>query len=311
DQVVSLEQRYDIRLEIKVSDELIAGHFEIETVAAPVEEAEEEPAEPKRKPAPRARRQSEGTDDDRAGAEAAEGEEDGQRKRRRRRRRRRRSGEGEEASASSTSSDVSEQPSSQPSAATAEGDASDGVEAGEGVQTDEAAAAEEGDRSGRRRRRSSSRGRRRSGSSRAASTSQPAVGTNGAARQHGGTPSSAPDIGPQPAAIMPLMDDSQPEASASAERSSLPPELAGLAEPTLSSAMMAETSAPREAPREAPQEADVTVTAQERPTPDHGQSDPARDIAADSDADMQQAAMVSEPAEPRRGWWNRFVRKTD
>ena len=64
DQVVSIEQRYGLRLDVKVGDGLIAGHFEIESAAAPVEAAEEEPAEqqqPKRKAAPsRSRRRADG-----------------------------------------------------------------------------------------------------------------------------------------------------------------------------------------------------------------------------------------------------------
>lgn len=48
------------------------------------------------------------------------------------------------------------------------------------------------------------------------------------------------------------------------------------------------------------------------PPQQHDENAPAADSADDEDdVDIQQAAIIAEPAEPRRGWWNRFVRKSD
>ncbi|MGI9499468.1 MAG: ribonuclease E/G, partial [Geminicoccaceae bacterium] len=310
DQVVSLEQRYGIALEVKVGDELIAGHFEIDTVAAPSEETEEEPAEPKRKAASRSRRRAEDpAEESTTNTEASAGEDDGQRKRRRRRRRRRRSGEGEEMATTSEtrsdSADSASSPSQPEPMVTGEDDEDSPVQVteDEGIQADGTPAAEEEPRSGRRRRRSSPRGRRRGGSSRrAAGAPQPAVETNGAARPDV-APSPTPEAtAPQPEAFMPAVDQQPEMAEEARERRPIPPEpeFAGLAETTLSSAMVAEAATPPEA------EAADQNWADQR-----NRRESEHDAAPEDDADIQQAAIITEPAEPRRGWWNRFVRKSD
>ena len=322
DQVVSLEQRYGIKLDVKVGDELIAGHFEIETVSAPAEETEDEVTEPRRKPSSRSRRRTERNErseraersvepaaEDRPAADAeavaAGGDEDGQRKRRRRRRRRRRSGEGEEMAGSSTEA-AAEPPSRSPSQAVTAGDDVDkGVEAAEDRQaeSDGSTAGEEEQRSGRRRRRSSSRGRRRGGSSRAAGAPQPTVGNNGAAEQ--GATMSAPGIAPQPTTIMPVMGG-QSDAHKAEEKSAAPSEFASLAAEPISSPAMTGEAAPVS---EAMNLAGADVDHEDRPQ--HDQSAAIPDIASQDDVDIQQAAIISKPTEPRRGWWNRFVRKSD
>jgi len=305
DQVVSLEQRYGLRLDVNVNDELIAGRFDIDSVAAPAEDADEEPAaEPKRKPASRSRRRSEEPAEERPGPEAAAGEDDSQRKRRRRRRRRRRSGEDEETTVSTAAGPAPAKDASSDRPTPAEPDSSGDVEAAAEIAPPEgeAAASEDESRSSnRRRRRSSSRGRRRGGSTR--TSTQPKVETNGSAEPDGPAPSSLPGVVAQPTAFMPALDD-QSEVMHVPEEERVPSmpaqtEFAGLAEPSQSSAMVA-GAATTEA---------VTVHKRDQ-VEDGGRG--AHDAAASEDgADVQQAAIEADSAEPRRGWWNRFVRKSD
>ncbi|MGI9418601.1 MAG: Rne/Rng family ribonuclease [Geminicoccaceae bacterium] len=316
DQVVSLEQRYGVQLEIKVSDALIAGHFEIGSATNPAEEiVEEEQAQPKRR-AGRSRRRTEEPAEDRtqaaegrpgangrAGADDAEGEEDGQRKRRRRRR----SGDSEDGS---VSTEASEAPSSKPEAAAVDGDPIDSA-GDEDAPAEARPDAEEEPRSSRRRRRSPSRGRRRGGSSRASGAPQPAVeatasGSNGAA-DNDSAPAPTREPGPQPVAIMPVIDESQDGPTTGDQRPAAS-EFADLAEQAPSSSMVAETAVRPE----------TMVAEEKRPARSQrsrrSSAGTAEDNAApapEADADIQQAAMISEPAEPRRGWWNRFVRKSD
>lgn len=336
DQVVSLEQRYSIKLDVKVSEELIAGRFEIETVSASSDEGEEEVAEPRQRPASRPRRrnernnerteqrterteqQSEEPVEDRPAAADAEaaGDEDGQRKRRRRRRRRRRSGEGEEMTAAS--GDAMAEPSSASSDPAADTDVDgnrdhDREAAGNGsAEVDQTAAVqvasdEEEPRSGRRRRRSSSRGGRRrgGGSARTAegSAQQPAaVATNGAAEHD--APPSTPEPAPRPTTIMPLMGE---HSDAKAEDGqSIPSEFVSSAEPAPSPVMAGEAASHADAVSLAGSDVDRD----DRPQP-HDENMATTEIAPEDEADVQQAAIIAEPAEPRRGWWNRFVRKSD
>ena len=297
DQVVSLEQRYGLKLDVNVNDELIAGRFDIDTVAAPAEEAEEEPAEPKRKPASRSRRRSEDpTEDRQSGPEAVASEEDGQRKRRRRRRRRRRSGEEEETSVAATAGEpAANGAADRPVVAERDGEAEPAAEADSAENKDAAAPEDESRTGSRRRRRSSSRGRRRGGSSRTSSERQP----NGGAEPDGVGSPSLPEMAPQPAAFAPALADQADAVHAGEElQSAAMPAQAdytGFAEPSGSSPMMAEAA------HEAPAHAE----------PDDG-GDIAHDVAGtDESAEVQEAAIIAEPAEPRRGWWNRFVRKSD
>ena len=323
DQVVSLEQRYGIKLEVKVSDELIAGQFEIGTVSSQAEEVEEAAPEPKRRSSSRSRRRggdrterSERTEraerseepvEERpvaADAEAAAGDEDGQRKRRRRRRRRRRSGEGEEM-ATSSSTEAAEQDSSTTPSPAQDDDAGEADQAAAAAAAaDDAASEGEGEeqpRSSRRRRRSSSRGRRRGSSRTADAPPQPAAGSNGAAD----TAAPVPEIAAQPATIMPLMGE-QPVAHATEDQGDASPsEFAALAEPTPASVMAGEAASVSEAMGLAGASA-----ADRDDPPKHEESDTTPEIATE-EVDIQQAAIISEPAEPRRGWWNRFVRKSD
>ncbi|MGI9501846.1 MAG: hypothetical protein ACR2RE_02155, partial [Geminicoccaceae bacterium] len=141
----------------------------------------------------------------------------------------------------------------------------------------------------------SSRGRRRGGSSRTSSERQP----NGGAEPDGVGSPSLPEMAPQPAAFAPALADQADAVHAGEElQSAAMPAQAdytGFAEPSGSSPMMAEAA------HEAPAHAE----------PDDG-GDIAHDVAGtDESAEVQEAAIIAEPAEPRRGWWNRFVRKSD
>ena len=319
DQVVSLEQRYGLKLDVQVGEQLIAGVFEINAIGAPAETVQEkQPAEPKRKPSSKARRRSseeDVADDDERAATAdttpAASDEDGQRKRRRRRRRRRRSGEGEEMSPQlETAAEVTDQTGDEgPMATDSESEpAVDQADASAKADETADASAEEGGRSSRRRRRSSSRGRRRNSSSRSQSgTPQPTVEVNGSG---GFEPEVAaqtsaetePSHVASPETIEPLSDDPDAEGAAAdtSEQVPIPTDLvAGLAETAPAAAVMA-----------APSEAEPLNGEQQPDELDHRHAD--NDDEAEADADLQkQAAIISEPAEPRRGWWNRFVRKSD
>ncbi len=309
DQVVSLEQRYGLKLDVQVSDQLIAGFFEIDTAGSPPEPVQEkQPSEPKRKsPAKSRRRSSEDDVAEEERAAAADGtpaasDEDGQRKRRRRRRRRRRSGESEEMSPQlEAAAEATDQTADE--GQTPEGDAEPVAEqpaaAAKADDTTDAAA-EEGSRSGRRRRRSSSRSRRRNSSSRAVSGApQPTIEVNGSgsagseADEAAATPASAavPENGPS------TLDGDVEETVSDIKETPVPADLvAGLAETAPAAAMMA---APEVEPLNGEKPAESVH---------HHSGD---DDEVDADADLQQAAIISEPAEPRRGWWNRFVRKSD
>jgi ribonuclease E len=308
DQVVSLEQRYGLKLDVQVSDQLIAGFFEINTVGAPPADTEQEKqsAEPKRKSSPKPRRrgsEEETASEERAAAAdetPAAGDEDGQRKRRRRRRRRRRSSEGEEMSAQTEAASEATDPNVD------EGQTSDDEaeltadQADEATNADNAAevSADEGPRSSRRRRRSSSRGRRRSSSSRAEpATPQPTIEVNGNGGFEGGeavaSPISAAEVENEPSS---LNGDVQETIADAEEEDAAPADLvAGLAETAPAAAVMA-----------GPDAKSFNGEPSDEPDDDH-----ADDEETATDADLQQAAIISEPVEPRRGWWNRFVRKSD
>ena len=300
DQVVSLEQRYGLKLDVNVNDELIAGRFDIETVSAPSEESEEEPAEqPKRKSNARSRRRGEEPAEDRPGPEASASEEDGQRKRRRRRRRRRRSGDEEEtAMAATAGDDAANGAADRPVAAERDDEAEPAAvaEGGDAAESNDAAVSEDGPQSGgRRRRRSSSRGRRRGGASRTSSGRR----SNGGAEPDGTGSTTQPDMVPQPAVLVPALGEQAETIQASEDQQSVsmpaPAEYAGFAETSMSPPMMAEAAQDTAAHAELNDGGDAI----------HDNAD------ADKAAEVQKAAVIAEPAEPRRGWWNRFVRKSD
>jgi ribonuclease E len=318
DQVVSLEQRYDLKLEVQVSDQLIAGLFEITTAGGPLEVVQEKPpAEPKRKSSSKSRRRSsddETAEDERPAVAAADGtpasgDEDGQRKRRRRRRRRRRSGESEEMSPQQEAGAETTDQAADEGQATPEQDAEPAVDQADAAATSDettGAAADEGSRSGRRRRRSSSRGRRRSSSSRAASgTPQPTIEVNGNGGFEGGEIVTPPaDAAAAPETAPSSLDNDVEETAADTQEAQVPQEapvpadlVAGLAETAPATAIVA-------APDAEP------LNGEQQGEPVHHAGDD--DHEAEADADLQQqAAIISEPAEPRRGWWNRFVRKSE
>ncbi|MEZ5936282.1 MAG: ribonuclease E/G [Alphaproteobacteria bacterium] len=313
DQVVSLEQRYDLKLDVKVDDELIAGRFEIGSVEAPSEDAEEVQAEqqPRRRSEQRPRRKSEEPVEDRPTPtpEAAADDEDGQRKRRRRRRRRRRSNEAEETSSIEAAGDqpAGDLPMTEETGVDA-ADAADGGAPADASEGEAEGASDEEPRSGRRRRRSSSRGRRRTGTSRT-STPQPAIGANGAAGPEDEQPAMLVAEEAQPEQpSMAAGDDEQPAASA-AQQPSMPADFAGLAETGMPAAMLVDDDV--EHGPTTGLETQAENGGAHHHMPDDDDDDDDDDAASGTHADIQQAAMISEPATPRRGWWNRFVRKSD
>ncbi|MEM9440674.1 MAG: Rne/Rng family ribonuclease [Pseudomonadota bacterium] len=305
DQVVSLEQRYGLKLDVQVSDQLIAGLFEIDMTGSPPEVSQEkQPQEQKRKASSKSRRRS-GEDEvvdeeQRSTTEVsnAASDEDGQRKRRRRRRRRRRSSEGEEVSpqletstSMSTGQAVDDETASESDVEPVAADQGD-VDA----RADEAPAetsSEEGTRSGRRRRRSSSRGRRRSGSTRASSgTPQPTIEVNGTAGPENEANATS-DTEPS------STDGDNDEGAVIGNQAIATDLVASLAETAPASAMVASVEAQ-------PIMSDEPVESDDQHRLDEDEADTEADQAS-----LQQAAIISEPPEPRRGWWNRFVRKSD
>jgi hypothetical protein len=95
-------------------------------------------------------------------------------------------------------------------------------------------------------------------------------------------------------------DDDQPETHAAdgQQQQPMPAAFAGFAETAGPAAMLIDDA---DGGLEAPAE-----NGGHRMPVDHDDDD-----APETSADMQQAAIMSEPATPRRGWWNRFVRKSD
>ena len=307
DQVVSLEQRYGVGLEVKVSDDLIAGHFEIATVSEASDDAEEE-AEPKRKAASsRSKRRSqpeEPADNETAAAPEAASEEDGQRRRRRRRRRRgRRSVDGDEAMPAETSSAAP----SEAASIDVDNDAQPEFEAVDGQESDVGERSEDDEpRTGRRRRRSSSRGRRRGGTSRrrgTAAASQPAAESNGAMVDDDSLPPTPPmsEDRPEPETAMPVIDQQPTLPDVDHDPTVVPEEFAHLAETPIASSDIAISAA-----------VDERVTIHNATDSDVDRK--AEPLPDSLDDDVDDTSMIAEPpppVEPRRGWWNRFVRKSD
>jgi ribonuclease E len=315
DQLVSLEQRYQMKVEIRVGHALIAGQVELEVTQPrdkPVATVAEEAAAVQQPAAPAA--PAVAAPPAVAAAEAGE-EEDGQRKRRRRRRRRRRGGEGEAAELLAAreplaadedeADEVEGEPlaaeaeeallpvaalpdESEPAPAPVEAEpaAADAAAPAEG----EAEAAEE--RPARRRRRTTRtpRTRRRKDAEEAA---EPAAAA------------------PGEAAAPPVPTDAPVEWRLEEEPVALPAPAA--AEAPLAAAepaIVADTPPPPAAEKEGAAE----------PTNGH-HAEPVAEAARDDEddaitpADLPLAAMVdqSEQAEgpPRRGWWSRFTRKPE
>jgi ribonuclease E len=283
DQLVSLEQRYGMAVEVRAGDDMIAGNFKIETIDArsPQSSAKAEVAAPA------------------VAAEAPSGEvssadeDDSQRKRRRRRRRRRR-GEGaeDEAASSSASGEGS-------------GEKPVEVEAPAEPQPVEADGGEEGDDeagesgSGRRRRRGGTRSRRR-GSGRSAGGRSPAPIENGADQPR------LESFGPTDGEVMPA-----------AEAPSSKPQTADANGPVPAEALVDDdddqVGAPEPVTAQPAAGADQGYAPQELAAARHESDDDEEDdaeTAEQSEDAFPSAATIHQPEEaPRRGWWNRLVRK--
>ncbi len=307
DQVVSLEQRYRMTVEIRVQDDLIAGQLDIETVETRAVENEDEPSADAA-----AGRSKAAAPSSEADAAAEQDEDDGQRKRRRRRRRRRRrSGEADVESSAELVAETTgdDRPSDAFPTEPGSDDAQQPMAAlGDQGETSSSVDDDNQGRPARRRRRSASpRGRRRSSAARGTGAAHPVPGTNGSYDQ-------------------PILTGSPEEhrAAAAGDMSS-PGDQPGLAEAPVPAAM-----------RIKPEETPSSAAARPETVPDDDQAskpDPAPQAANGGDgaepqadtagndmpaqpepgAEMQPAALMAEAdqAIPRRGWWNRFVRKQD
>ena len=328
DLVVSLEQRYGLSVQVEVDTSLIAGNLKIETVEADDASTEEEAAPSQAKGQSRqASRRGRGsarakdpeeavlTDDVKA-VDAAAGDEDGegQRRKRRRRRRRRRSGGDAEAptEAAANEQDLDGQPADMPAdrfpADEGQPHTAEPVDTGASDQTDVKQAEEAGDedtaRPGRRRRRSSTRGRRRGSSQRGgADRSQP--GANGAEQQPSvpAFPETvAAESSPTMATAASIASSEAPSAAFPAASSPAPHDEPMPASATTGAATSASTGKESLDRPAAPSSGDDVAVAPPMPVPpspqDEAQPTPA--VIAES-----------ERSEPRRGWWNRFVRKQD
>ncbi|MGI9452666.1 MAG: Rne/Rng family ribonuclease, partial [Geminicoccaceae bacterium] len=334
DLVVSLEQRYSLSVKVEVDTSLIAGNLRIETAeadgagASTEEEAVPSPARTKgqsRQPSRRGRGSARSKDpeevvetDDVKAVEVAAGDEDGegQRRKRRRRRRRRRSGGDAEATTAPTDAAANEQdlgdqsaetPADQSPADEDQSHTAEPADTGSSDQTDVKQAEEAGDedaaRPGRRRRRSSTRGRRR-GQPQRGGSGRSQSGTNGAEQQ--------PSV---PAFPETVTAEPSPMATAASIASSEAPSVASPAASSTShdepmpasatigataSASTGEESYDMPAPSSGDDVAVAPPTPAPAPPPPQNETQPTPAVIAES-----------ERTEPRRGWWNRFVRKQD
>jgi len=315
DLVVSLEQRYSITLKVQVDASLIAGNLKIEAVdadAAPKDEevktAPSQPKGPSRSTSRRSRAPARSKDSEEAAetvdtrvAEAANDEDgDGQRRKRRRRRRRRRSGGEAETTTSVDTATESDDESSiekpvdgdhdQPLADEGQPLAAEQTDTDPTDQADakksEEANGDDSSRSGRRRRRSSTRGRRRNQPQRTGSGRSQGDDTNGSEQR----PPTAPTLTP----------------AVAAEPSQVPTTMAPMAAPASQEAPLS-ASAGEES-------FNMPVSPSQDDRGDSDASPSATSVPTDQAQEPQPTpAMIaeSERAEPRRGWWNRFVRKQD
>jgi len=278
ERLIALEQRYGMSLDIGVDEELIAGAYEVETTAAKLEsEAPEARAE--------ARPEALAGDGAAApaAAEAAEDDSEAGRKRRRRRRRRRRPGDGDSEAETMVPAEASaaraepaapaEAPASAPivPSAPAAAEAAPSGPSAEAAEPAPAAVGKEERKPRRPRRRGAAKRSESREPAEPAAANGPMPSENGADRA--GAPES--DWRAAPAAEAPP-EAPQPEAE----------ELAG-----------ASATAPAGASREA-----------RRAHPER-----AHEHRGQTEANVPSAAVVDleRPAAPRRGWWNRFVRKDE
>jgi ribonuclease E len=273
DRLIALEQRYGMSLDIGVDEELIAGAYEVETTAAKLEsEAPEARVE--------ARPEALATDGAAAPAavEAAEDDGDASRKRRRRRRRRRKPGEGESetetmlpAQASAARAEPAP-PAEAPAAAPIMPSAPAPEPAPAGPSAE---VAEPAPAAAGKEERKPRRPRRR-GAAKRSESREPAAANGPMPIENGadGAGASEADRREAPAADAPPPEAPRPAAE----------ETAGAA-------------APAGAGREA------------RPAP----PERAHEHLKQTEAKVPSAAVVDpeRPAAPRRGWWNRFVRKDE
>ena len=299
-----------------------------------------------RQAAPRVEEQDEAAEEEQqqARTEASDDEGDSRQRKRRRRRRRRRSGSDAETATATTASAAAEQSEAdeQPAGGDTAAEEAAASEDGAARQAAETGQEDEAPRSGRRRRRSS-RGRRRGSASRdrAAETqsAEGAVVTNGSGGEPAPEePSAAPDQQEAadqthqtpPAEDQPDHDQqpSEPEQPVLAEPSSVPaspePEQPvfsepSSAEPTLPTTMSVEPSqVPKPSITEVPVMADHPAEAsQASDEAEHGRNgtpvdevEPEEPQASEDRSEPSPAFIAeTEQAAPRRGWWNRFVRK--
>ena len=306
--VVSLEQRYGMAVDVQVGHDLIAGQLKIETIGAETADAdaEEEPAPARRRQAARSNEPAgeaaavtaKATPPEGAGADPAAAEDESQRKRRRRRRRRRRSGSDVDASANPQEISAAEPTNDESSDGPNAPDAGDAPQvkrepsAEDDVEAKQSATAggddDELQSGGRRRRRGSTRGRRRGTSSRGSGRSQQPSATNGAAEQP-----------PVPGAGLSAADDGGPSHDHDRAGTKPRPQEArpDPAEPMLPATIAIEPNEVPSSPAMASAGAEEHASVKE----ERFDTPPVReDVIADT-----------EQAEPRRGWWNRFVRKQD
>ncbi len=361
DLVVSLEQRYDMKVEVLTDPDLIPGNLKIAAVRGDVEEPEETQQQDARntKSGGKRRRGSarvqEPVAEDKvenaaeaplAADENRDEDGDGQRRKRRRRRRRRRSGSDAEGTMAETSSAEGNTATAIEQQDGADGDgghqatdgqpkdaqpAAEGADGANVVQkAEEDGAEEDAPRSGRRRRRSSTRGRsRRSTSSRGSSrTAEPAdaaasaeTSDNDREPDEQQTPSAATwDGEAQPpkgetedrrshgdakvdhgtsngaAVIVDAADDATDVDDAPTKASTPVPTPSS--EPIVPSTIAVEPSQLPSMTASAASENGSMATA----------------TSTDEEDTVHQASAImakSEKTEPRRGWWNRFVRKED
>jgi ribonuclease E len=283
DRLIALEQRYDMALDIRVDEKLIAGAYGVEITEARVES---EALEVRREaPAPAAH-----VTPVPATVEAAEEDGDASRKRRRRRRRRRRPGDGEgeaETVAEAALERAAAAPDDAPLAAEIEVVEAGAVEAAaetefevteagaSGIEPPPAEEEEEERRARRPRRRSAAkRGQRRAGA-------EPLPANGPQAIENGADHADAPSPEEWPATV--TTEAPEPPAAAAEPQYELP----------TGASAEAWSEASGAAPRETPERARDDLVATEVNVPS----------AAVVDADR--------PAAPRRGWWNRFVRKDE
>jgi ribonuclease E len=277
ERLIALEQRYGMSLDIGVDEELIAGAYEVETTAAKLEsEAPEARVEARVEARPEALAPDGAAAP--AAVEAAEDDGDASRKRRRRRRRRRKPGEGESETETMLPAEASAAraepapPAEAPAAARIMPSAPAPEPAPAGPSAE---AAEPAPAAAGKEERKPRRPRRR-GAAKRSESREPAAANGPMPIENGadGAGASEADWREAPAADAPPPEAPRPAAE----------ETAGAAAPAV---------AGREARPAPPERAHEHLKQTEAKVPSAAVVDPER------------------PAAPRRGWWNRFVRKDE